>query len=678
VAEAFPISGSIDPKAFPFLLMDLNRQGATGSLKVDGPTYQKALYFRSGRVLFGSSNDPRDQLGSILIEAGKITPEQLEDVTAKVGPGNPLAKVLSDTGFVNQRELSEAARAKVERILSDVIAYTSGAFEFEDGVLPKGAIDLKLSTEKVLLAAVRRINDRAFVLRHLENLEVVLVPLANRASALAELQAETGGLVEQLDGQRTLKEAASRTRLDEFEAAKVACALLFLGLAGRGGEKSFITSNEEKTELDLGATASAAFVVESEPTLILPGDAAAAPVVLSEPESAFFVPDDEPEPEATPPIPPPEPVRAPPPPVAPARAHGVIPTPPAVVPEPEATVIMASPGPEPVVPAPEPSPAEATISIEPTLSMAPPAIAEPPAPRARSGSPALVYPPNAPSRPRTERPPLAKPASSRPSKDDLAALDVLLNPKAGPLAPMESGAREGDWTPQLNDGRRQARGIPRVALAGAGLLAVAAAVVAGLWYYRQNPNLLSFGGVRGASPTPPPRAVTPSTVPAPPTTVAAPPPTTIDARPPTTTVPATPAAVPSATRPLATPAPTPAPTAAPAASTLDEARRALQRGGYAEAARAFAAHIRKAPPGTSTVQLLVACSTETVQKAASEVGNRELFILPVNYKGRECFRMCWGLYPDAARAAAAMSALPDYFRRGGATPRVTAAADVLP
>ena len=87
MAEAFPISGSIDPKAFPFLLMDLHRQGATGSLKVDGLSYQKALYFRSGRILFGSSNDPRDQLGAILIESGRITPEQLEEVNAKVGSG---------------------------------------------------------------------------------------------------------------------------------------------------------------------------------------------------------------------------------------------------------------------------------------------------------------------------------------------------------------------------------------------------------------------------------------------------------------------------------------------------------------------------------------------------------------------------------------------------------------
>ena len=137
MADAFPISGQIDPKAFPFLVVQLHRRGATGSLKVEGPSYHKALYFRSGRVLFGSSNDPRDQLGAILIESGKITPEQLADVNAKVGPGNPLAKVLADTGFVSQRELSEAARAKVERILSDVLAYTTGSSTSRTACCPR-------------------------------------------------------------------------------------------------------------------------------------------------------------------------------------------------------------------------------------------------------------------------------------------------------------------------------------------------------------------------------------------------------------------------------------------------------------------------------------------------------------------------------------------------------------
>lgn len=661
MADALPISGNIDPKTFPFLLMDLHRQGATGSLKVEGPTYQKALYFRGGRILFGSSNDPRDQLGAILIEAGKITPEQLEDVNAKVGPGNPLAKVLADTGFVNQRELSEAARAKVERILSDVIAYTSGGFEFEDGVLPKGAIDLKLSTEKVVLAAVRRISDRAFVLRHLDNLEVVLAPRPDKASAIADIQAETGGLVEQLDGRRTLKEAAGRTRLDEFEAAKVASALLFLGLVGRGAaEPAFRAAGSN--ELDLGATASAAFAIEpeTEPTLILPGEGA-GPAAPSGPDSPFFVSDA--EPEAEPPIPPPAPVRAvPAPPPAPPRP--VTPPPATIAPE-SAPTVMLTPPPATIIAPPEPAPADPTVRMEPT-------VAEAPAARGRSAAPALVYPPKAPSRSRPE-PAKPSPSPSRPSKDDLAALDVLLNPKSHetPMAPLDPAGREEPWGAQFSEG--EPRRLPGGVIVGAGVLVLALVGAAGFWYYRENPNAFAFG--RGSREAPP--STTLAAV-APPTTMATPPSTTLAPVPATTLAPA-PVSIPT---PIATPPPvrpaTPPPTAAPAGNLLEQARSALRSGNYDQAARAFAAHIRRAPAGTATIQLLVACSTDTVQKAMSEVGSAELFILPVNYKGRECYRMAWGIYPDSARAASASRSLPDYFRRGGASPRVMSAAEVVP
>ena len=535
-------------------------------------------------------------------------------------------------------------------------------------MLPKGAIDLKLSTEKVLLAAVRRVADRAFVLRHLGNLEVVLAPRGDKSATLGELEAETGGLVEHLDGRRTLKEAAARTRLDEFEAAKIACALLFLGLASRAAaEPVFVTPDEDKTELDLGATASAAFVSEPEPALSLSGGASGttgAFTMASAPDAPFFVPDAEPETEAEPPIPPPEPLRAaPPPPVAPPRP--VAPAPSLIMPEPEPTVVMAAPPPAVVASSPEP---------EPTVVMAapPPAIDRSPA-RSHPAGPALVYPPNKPSRARPEP---SKHSPSRPSKDDLAALDVLLNPKAheGPLAPLESGSRDESWSPQFNEGQGGWRRLSPAVMGGVGLLVLAAA---GLWYYRQNPGMLPFGRASGRPlPSPTLRAAPPlTTLPAAATTLAATPVTTVAAVPtprPTVTVPSPIAATP-VTRPLATPPPTPAP-----ATMLDQARNALRRGDYADAARGFATHLRRAPAGTATVQLLVACSSDTVQKAMTEVGGSELFILPVNYKGRDCFRMCWGLYPDASGAAVASRSLPEYFRRGGATPKVTPATDVLP
>jgi septal ring-binding cell division protein DamX len=67
-----------------------------------------------------------------------------------------------------------------------------------------------------------------------------------------------------------------------------------------------------------------------------------------------------------------------------------------------------------------------------------------------------------------------------------------------------------------------------------------------------------------------------------------------------------------------------------------------------------------------------------VQKAVANVSSPELFIVPVRFQGRDCYRLCWGLYPSGAEAATAVRALPEYFRKGGATPRVMSAAELLP
>lgn len=634
MADAFPISGQIDPKAFPFLLVDLHRHGATGSLKVDGPSYQKALYFRGGRILFGSSNDPRDQLGAILIENGKITPEQLEDVSVKMGPGSPLAKVLADTGFVNQRELSEAAQVKVERILSDVLAYDSGSFEFEDGVLPKGAVDLKLSTERLVMAAVRRLTDRNFVLRHLEGLDVVFAPALQATAVVPELDAATENLLEEIDGSASLKEAAARTRLDEFEAAKIACALLFLGVIERTQPHTglvpgspppapFEPSDADGPELDLTATVRAAFKLQppqTEPDL--------PPIVLGR------VPEEDELP-----------VIALPPPTEPARS--------------------ALSFPERIEPPPPPPPAPAWVSppVEPPFPPPPltPSLITPPP---REHRLPLIPPPQAPPPIVPDLP--ARP-KARPSKDDLAAVDALLNsrPVEGPMAAFEKPAvGEERWAPAFGDrpaGRASARASnrrgPRLAVLG---LVVAAVIGGAVWYY-----------LRARAGTPP----------------AAAPPTATVARsmPPVTTAPGGTLAPPVTTTPadLATPVPPPPATTSPSTrgpepSSLAQARTLMRQGNLPQAARGFQANVKGAPPGTLSIQLLVACAPETVQKAVDGAQSDELFILPVHYKGRDCFRMCWGLYTTPARASSAVRALPEYFRVGGATPKVLPVASLLP
>ena len=51
---------------------------------------------------------------------------------------------------------SGVARAAASSMADRILSWTSGSFEFEDGVVPKGAVDLKLSTSKLLLAAVQK------------------------------------------------------------------------------------------------------------------------------------------------------------------------------------------------------------------------------------------------------------------------------------------------------------------------------------------------------------------------------------------------------------------------------------------------------------------------------------------------------------------------------------------
>jgi hypothetical protein len=642
MAHEVPISGQIDPKSFPFLLMDLHRNSATGSLKVDGPTYQKALYFRSGRVLFGSSNDPRDQLGAILIEGGKITPEQLEDINTKVGPGSPLAKVLSDSGFVSQRELSEAARAKVEQILSDVLGYTSGSFEFEDGVLPKGAVDLKLSSERLVLAAARRVSDRAFVLRHLGSLEVVLAPAPDPQSLMAEIHGEMGGLMDALDGHATLKEAAAQTRLDEFEAAKIACALLFLSLVERvepSKAAPVVVSGTAETLPDLDRTARVTREEKPRET-----DRTLADGPLADPEA--FAPS-EPPPTVIVARPKPEPVAPKPEPAAhkPPEPVWSAPTPARPLPEPtpEPTVIAS---------------ARTVITSAPELPLTFPTQTPRPIPRAATAP--VTRNDVAPSSPEPRR-------STRASAADMAAVDALLNSRGfeGALEPLEKASEPQRVSPRPERGR-QPRGASSSgpgAVAVVGLLLVVAAIAGAVWYFVIRPR----GPVAVVA------QVTPHTVkPAPPATTLPVPATTLPTEPPV-----------PVTRPPA-PIETPAPKASrkePAGhggkKSLEDARGLMKRGELGEAADAFAANVRGSG-NAFTIQILVACSDETVGKAVASGPAAELYILPVHYKGKSCYRLCWGVYDNEGRAQSAVGSVPEYFTQGGASPKVVRTSAILP
>jgi septal ring-binding cell division protein DamX len=110
-------------------------------------------------------------------------------------------------------------------------------------------------------------------------------------------------------------------------------------------------------------------------------------------------------------------------------------------------------------------------------------------------------------------------------------------------------------------------------------------------------------------------------------------------------------------------------------ATSTAAAELLRQGDVAGAARAFAA---ATPREGYTVQLLVACAPQTAVNAAQHAPGGEVFVLPIVYGGRDCFRVAYGRYANETAAAAALaSAVPDYFKTE-TRPRVESLAKIVP
>lgn len=120
---------------------------------------------------------------------------------------------------------------------------------------------------------------------------------------------------------------------------------------------------------------------------------------------------------------------------------------------------------------------------------------------------------------------------------------------------------------------------------------------------------------------------------------------------------------------LVAPQALPAPKAPPEASprrpvapwkhTLAASRRAFEHpGGFAYA-----------------IQLELACEESTVTKALrADPSGRQVWVVPYDFRGRNCYRVLWGRYKTLPKARDAKTSVPQMFLRGGNRPAVIALA----
>ena len=111
----------------------------------------------------------------------------------------------------------------------------------------------------------------------------------------------------------------------------------------------------------------------------------------------------------------------------------------------------------------------------------------------------------------------------------------------------------------------------------------------------------------------------------------------------------------SKTKPAATAAKT------PGLSPYRNIGSLMASGNYQAAASAWRENLKSNPSYTISVE--IACARDSITKIYSFDPKLEnLFILPRTVKDKQCFRVCWGQFPDSQTAKSKIGTLPEYYR----------------
>jgi hypothetical protein len=164
--------GRLEDLALPDIFQIISLSKKTGSLVVRSRQGTGIIVFRNGQVVQAGSDVIRDSLGNILVSQGMINSADLSAALAaqKAAPDKPLGMILIESGAVPAKTVEEVVRLQIEEIISGLLGWEEGFFNFELGDVASGdAIEVNtqdfllksgISAEHLLMEGTRLLDEK--------------------------------------------------------------------------------------------------------------------------------------------------------------------------------------------------------------------------------------------------------------------------------------------------------------------------------------------------------------------------------------------------------------------------------------------------------------------------------------------------------------------------------------
>ncbi len=199
----------------------------SGTLVLQAGRTRRTVQFREGQISHATSTERSERLGPVLWRQGLLTLEQLETAEPQVKPGKRLGKVLMEQGVLTPVDLYRGMQYQVREIVLSVFSMDDGEFSFvEQEPGEPGGLQLPARTRDLVLAGIKRADEMA-LLR--SRLRPSAVPPRPGLVEIEKLDAHQAMLLDQIDGERTVAQIASGSRLGEYASLKALKALVDSG-----------------------------------------------------------------------------------------------------------------------------------------------------------------------------------------------------------------------------------------------------------------------------------------------------------------------------------------------------------------------------------------------------------------------------------------------------------------
>ena len=162
MATNLPTTGNIKEHDLAGILMQIQEQKATGSLILQNAESVKSIHLKEGNIVYASSNLPGDRLGEILLQQGKISPEQFSrSVDLLKETGKQQGAILVEAGYITAKELFEGLKWQVKEIIYSLFMWEEGHYQFVEEELSTQAISLQLDMVELISGVISRIQTAA-------------------------------------------------------------------------------------------------------------------------------------------------------------------------------------------------------------------------------------------------------------------------------------------------------------------------------------------------------------------------------------------------------------------------------------------------------------------------------------------------------------------------------------